>query len=98
MIFMVIERFKNGDAKPVYRRFLEKGRLAPDGLRYIESWVETDFGCCFQLVECEDEKLLKQWMAEWQDLVDFEFFPVVSSAQAVEMIKPLLSSSIASTD
>ncbi|MGB9179609.1 MAG: DUF3303 family protein [Pyrinomonadaceae bacterium] len=97
MIFMVIERFKDGDAKPVYRRFLEKGRLAPDGLKYIESWVETDFARCFQLVECEDESLLRQWMAAWQDLVDFEFVTVVSSEQAVEMIKPLLSSSISST-
>ncbi|MGA9993800.1 MAG: DUF3303 family protein [Pyrinomonadaceae bacterium] len=94
---MVIERFKDGDAKPVYRRFLEKGRMAPDGLKYIESWVETDFSRCFQLVECEDESLLQQWMAAWQDLVDFEFVPVVSSEQAVEMIKPLLSSSISST-
>lgn len=96
MIFMVIEHFKNGDAKPVYERFLEKGRLAPDGLRYIESWVETDFRRCFQLVECEDENPLKQWMAAWQDLVDFEYVPVISSAQAVELIKPLLNSSASS--
>jgi hypothetical protein len=90
MLFMVIERFKNRDAKAVYRRFREKGRMAPDGLNYIESWVETNFDRCFQLMECEDARLLEQWAARWRDLVDIEFVPVRRSKEALEIITPEL--------
>src|SRR6266478_3134936 len=76
MLYMIIERFKNRDAKAVYRRFREKGRMAPDGLAYVESWVETNFDRCFQLMECADLRLLEQWADRWRDLVDFEFVPV----------------------
>jgi len=72
MLYMIIERFKNRDAKAVYRRFREKGRMAPDGLAYVESWVETNFDRCFQLMECGDVRLLEQWADRWRDLVDFE--------------------------
>ena len=87
---MVIERFKNRDAEEVYRRFRERGRMAPDGLSYIESWVETNFDRCFQLMECQDVQLLKQWATHWQDLVDFEFVPVRGSQEAVAIITPEL--------
>ena len=87
---MVIERFKNGDAKAVYRRFRERGRMAPEGLSYVESWVETNFDRCFQLMECDDVQLLDQWAAHWRDLVDFEFVPVRSSKEAIEIITPEL--------
>jgi hypothetical protein len=87
---MVMERFKNRDAKAVYRRFREKGRMAPKKLSYVESWVETNFDRCFQLMECEDPQLLEQWAARWQDLVDFEFVPVRRSKEAVEIITPEL--------
>ena len=90
MLYMVIERFKNQDAKAVYRRFREKGRMAPDGLAYVESWVETNFERCFQLMECEDVRLLEQWADRWQDLVDVEFVPVRRSKEAVEIIAPEL--------
>ncbi len=90
MLFMVIERFRGGDAAAVYRRFRERGRMAPDGLRYVDSWVETGFDRCFQLMECEDPRLLEQWTANWQDLVEFEIVPVVTSRQAAEAIAPLL--------
>jgi hypothetical protein len=90
MLYMVIERFKNRDAKAVYRRFREKGRMAPDGLTYVESWVETNFDRCFQLMECVDERFLKEWANHWQDLVDFEFVPVRPSKEAVEIITPEL--------
>jgi hypothetical protein len=90
MLFMVIERFKNRDAKAVYRRFREMGRMAPKELSYVESWVETNFDRCFQLMECEDSQLLEQWAARWQDLVDFEFVPVRRSNEAVEIITPEL--------
>ena len=82
MLFMVIERFHNRDAKAVYRRLRDKGRMAPDGLRYVDSWVENNFDRCFQLMECDDERLLGQWTSNWIDLVDFEIVPVTPSAQA----------------
>jgi Protein of unknown function (DUF3303) len=90
MLYMVIERFKNRNARAVYRRFREKGRMAPDGLGYLESWVETNFDRCFQLMECGDVRLLEQWAAHWRDLVDFEFVPVRRSKEAVEIITPKL--------
>jgi hypothetical protein len=76
MLFMVIERFRNQDAKSVYRRFQQKGRLLPDGVEFLNSWVAADLGRCFQLMECSEIKLLQQW-AEWSDLIDFEIVPVV---------------------
>jgi hypothetical protein len=90
MLYMVIEQFKNRDAKAIYRRYREKGRMAPDGLVYLDSWVETNFDRCFQLMECEDANLLEQWAAHWRDLVDFEFVPVRGSKEAVELITPEL--------
>ncbi|HZS49183.1 MAG TPA: DUF3303 family protein [Blastocatellia bacterium] len=86
MLFMVIETFKNGDARPVYDRFNDKGRLAPEGLNYISSWVTTDLKKCYQIMECEDRHLLEQWIAQWSDLVDFEVVPVITSVQAAEMM------------
>ncbi len=90
MLFMVIERFKNRDAKAVYRRFGDQGRMAPEGLTYVESWVEANFDRCFQLMECDDVLLLQQWATHWQDLVDFAFVPVLRSKEAVEIITPEL--------
>jgi hypothetical protein len=91
MLFMVIERFGGrGRAAAVYRRFRERGRMAPEGLKYVGSWVEPDFGRCFQLMECEDPRLLQEWAAHWQDLVEFEFVPVVTSAEAAESISSML--------
>lgn len=90
MLYMIIERFRHGDAVPVYRRFRDQGRLAPEGLRYVDSWVTDDLRCCFQIMECEDSRLLEQWMARWNDLVEFEMFPVVPSAQAAATITPRL--------
>ena len=86
MLFMVIERFKNHDAVPVYERYREKGRMMPDGLKYIDSWVERDLGRCFQLMECDDPQLLRQWTSHWQDLVDFEIASVITSKEAAEAI------------
>jgi hypothetical protein len=88
MLFLVIESFKNNDPQPVYRRFREQGRLAPDGLKYISSWVTTDIATCYQIMECEDPRLLDQWIAEWSDLVDFEIIPVITSAEAAMLVSP----------
>ena len=90
MLFMVIERFKNRDAKPVYRRLRDEGRSLPDGLKYVGSWVEVNFDRCFQLMECDDARLLQEWALNCQDLGEFEFVPVVTSKETVEMITPLL--------
>ena len=90
MLFMVIERFKHRDARAVYRRFREQGRMAPDGLVYVGSWIEANFDRCFQLMECADPRLLQQWVVQWQDLIDFEFIPVVPSKETSEAITPLL--------
>jgi hypothetical protein len=75
--FMVIEQFRNQDAKAVYARFREKGRLMPEGLTFVASWVSADLGRCFQVMECDDVTLLQRWVAEWSDLVAFEIVPVV---------------------
>lgn len=90
MQYMIIEHFKNRDAAAVYRRFRDQGRLAPEGLTYVSSWIELNFNRCFQVMECSDPKLLQQWIARWADLTDFEVIPVVSSAETLESLKPLL--------
>jgi len=87
---MIIERFKNGDPVPVYRRFRDQGRMAPEGLTYVSSWVTEDMSRCYQVMECDDRRLLEQWMTRWSDVTDFEVIPVVTSAQAVERIRPRL--------
>ena len=81
MLYMVIEHFRGG-AGPVYERFRLIGRLAPDGLTYVGSWVTPDLERCYQVMQCEDRSLLDAWMAAWTDLVDFEVHPVISSAEA----------------
>ena len=82
MLFMVIEHFRNRDAKAVYERAKEKGRMMPDELNFIGSWVEDNFDRCFQLMECDEPSLLQQWTAHWEDLVAFEIVHVVSSTEA----------------
>jgi hypothetical protein len=90
VLFMVIERFEGRDAKAVYRRLRDQGRLAPEGLTYVGSWVEAGLGRCFQLMACDDARLLQRWAAQWQDLVDFEVVPVVPGGETAEALAPLL--------
>jgi hypothetical protein len=87
---MIVEHFKNQDPVPVYRRFRESGRLAPEGLQYISSWVDEKLERCFQLMETDDVKLLDEWIANWQDITDFEVYPVITSKEAAEKISPRL--------
>lgn len=89
-LYMVIEHFKGGDAVPVYRRFREQGRLAPEGLTYVSSWVDTTFQRCYQLMETDNALLLDEWMARWRDVVDFEVHLVIDSSEAAERIAPRL--------
>ena len=84
MLFMIVEHFR-GNAAPIYQRFRERGRLAPDGLRYVNSWVTPDMERCYQVMECDDRRLLDEWMAQWSDLVDFEVIPVLASADAAAL-------------
>jgi hypothetical protein len=87
MLFMVVETFRNRDAKAVYRRFREQGRMAPDGLKYVGSWIEANFDRCFQLMECDDPRLLQDWLLSWSDLVECEIVPVVPSAETREVVE-----------
>ena len=89
-LYMVVEHFKNKDAVSVYRRFREHGRMAPDGLNYVSSWVDEQYQRCYQLMETHDRRLLDQWMARWSDLVEFEVYAVMPSKEAAEKIAPRL--------
>ena len=89
-LYLVIERFKHGDAGPVYRRFQAQGRLAPEGLRYVSSWVNHELTTCYQVMETDERALLERWMANWSDLVDFEVVPVITSQEAAAVIAPRL--------
>ena len=90
MLYMIVEFFKNKDPIPVYRRFRERGRLVPAGLKYLSSWVDDKMQLCFQLMETDDRRLIDEWISNWSDIVDFEVYPVISSQEAVEKIAPQL--------
>jgi hypothetical protein len=90
MVFMVIEHFRNGDARPVYRRFRDRGRMAPPDVDYVTSWVSADLSRCYQIMEAPDRACLDAWTSQWDDLVDFEIVPVITSAEAVAAIGPSL--------
>jgi len=87
MRFMVIETFRGGDPAAVYARLDERGRMIPQGVRYLDSWVEEGGGRCFQLMECERREDLDPWIAAWADLVDFEVVAVTDSATAAARFK-----------
>jgi len=82
MLYMVIERFRPGAAPEIYRRFRERGRLLPEGLLYVASWVDHDFRTCWQLMSTDDAALFEPWTEAWKDLADFEIVSVRTSAEA----------------
>ena len=86
MLFMIVEHFKNADPLPIYRRFRDRGRMAPEGLQYVSSWVDEKFERCFQIMETTDRELLDRWIANWSDIVEFEVYPVVTSKDAADRI------------
>ena len=86
MLFHVTERYRDGDPVPVYRRFREHGRMTPDGVEYVASWVTDDLSTCFQVMEAESLGALDEWMERWDDLVQFEVVHVVTSAEASERV------------
>jgi len=86
LLYMIVEHFRNRDAVPVYRRFQTKGRMASEGLQYVSSWVDASLERCFQLMETDDRSLIDEWIANWSDLVEFEIYPVISSAEALARV------------
>jgi Protein of unknown function (DUF3303) len=90
MLFMIIERFKDGDAIPVYRRFRDRGRMAPADVHYVNSWVTADLTTCYQVMESPDRARLDEWLQRWQDLVEFDVIPVITSPDAQAIIAPRL--------
>jgi hypothetical protein len=91
MLFMLIERFRDNDMLPIYRRVREEGRSLPDGLKYVDSWIEPNFARCFQLMECDDLRLLQQFVLNWRGSgATFEIVPVVGSAATREVVAPFL--------
>ena len=93
MHYLVIERFRNSDPIPVYRRFRAQGRLMPDGLGYVSSWITEDLTTCYQVMEAADRGLLDEWLGRWSDLIDFEVMAVLTSAQVQERLSPRLAES-----
>lgn len=90
---MVIETFRDGDPVPVYQRFRDQGRMMPEGLEYVGSWVTEDLRRCFQVMKCDDRSLLDEWIGHWNDITDFAVVPVITSADAAAAIAPWLSDS-----
>jgi hypothetical protein len=85
---MVVERFKEGAAPEIYRRLRDKGRMMPEGLEYVSSWIDLDLKTCYQLMRTEDESLFRQWTDAWDDLMEFEIVPVRTSVQMVDLMSP----------
>ncbi|MBI3654506.1 MAG: DUF3303 family protein [Acidobacteria bacterium] len=91
MLFMIIEHFRDNDILEIYQRIPDEGRMLPDGLSYVDSWVEANFNRCFQLMECSDLRLLQEWTLKWRGAgVTFEIIPVVSSKESQEVVAPWL--------
>ena len=88
VLFMVIERFRSQDAAAVYRRFAAEGRMMPEGLTFVDSWVEASNARCFQLIESDDVTAIQRWVARWQDLVEFEVVPVAPGKQTAAALTP----------
>ena len=91
MLFMLIERFRDNDMVPVYQRLRDSGRSLPEGLEYVDSWIEPNFSRCFQLMRCEDARLFQEWALQWRGLgMTLEIVPVVPSIQTREVVAPHL--------
>ncbi|MDJ0745083.1 MAG: DUF3303 family protein [Xenococcaceae cyanobacterium MO_167.B27] len=86
MLFMVVEHFEKGRTKDIYHRLQEKGRMMPEGLKYVDSWISANFDRCFQLMECDDPGLFQEWVLQWQDLFELEIIPVVPSKETIKIV------------
>lgn len=93
MLFMIIERFKDNDMLPIYKRISDEGKMFPEGLKYIDSWIEPNFSRCFQLMSCDDLCLLQEWILKWRGSgASFEIVPVVNSKDTRKVVEPFLDS------
>ena len=91
MLFMVIERFKDNDMLPIYKRLRDESRMLPEGLKYIDSWVEPNFSRCFQLMECDDLRLFQEWVIQWRGYgAMLEIVPVATSKETRTVVAPYL--------
>ena len=81
MLFMVIECFREENIIKVGERFRQKGRMLPEGVVYQDSWMEASGTRCFQIMRAENRQLIDEWIARWNDLVEFEVVPVQTSAE-----------------
>ena len=91
MLFMIVERFRDNDMLPTYKRLRDGGRLVPEGIKYLDSWVEPNFSRCFQLMECDDLRLLQEWILQWRGSgATFEIVPVVTSRETQAVVAPHL--------
>ena len=90
MLFMIVERFADGDPRPIYRRLRDAGRGVPDGLRYVDSWVDASCSRCFQLMECDDARHLQVWALHWAGHVELEIVPVVPAAETRALVEVTL--------
>ena len=87
MLYMVIEHYNEGAGPAIYKRFRENGRMMPDGLNYVASWIKPDFSQCFQVMSWDDPAVFDEWTAKWSDLMTFEVIPVITSADAQEIMR-----------
>jgi Domain of unknown function (DUF3303) len=90
VLFMIVERFADGDPRPVYRRLRDEGRGVPDGLRYVDSWVDATCGRCFQLMECDDLRLMQAWALHWTGYAELEIVPVVHASETRALVEAAL--------
>lgn len=86
MLYMIIERFHPGKVKDLYMRFEQKGRMLPEGVQYLNSWIDNQVRICYQVMESDSEEKIQQWINSWSDLADFEVIAVITSAEAKEKI------------
>lgn len=86
MLYMIIEMFHPPKVKELYKRFEEKGRQLPEGVHYINSWINEEITTCYQLMESDTEEKINEWIQHWNDLADFKIIPVITSAQAKEKV------------
>ena len=90
MLYMVIEHFKEGAAPEIYRRARDRGRMLPEGLEYVSSWIDLEFTTCYQLMRTDDVSLFAAWEKAWKDLVELEIVPVRTSVEAAQVMAPRL--------
>jgi len=74
--YMVVERFKPGLMEKNYEVYNSQGRMFPEGLYYLNSWVNAGNNVCFQLMESNDPSLFEEWFEKWEEFVEFELYPI----------------------